>query len=130
MNRRQIAFGAASACLLAGGVGVFASSGEPTACPALKVSYFGLEPHEKDVRWIVAQGVPCRLLFAYDPTLVPPSDIRYEIYQQPKAGHVSVDTSGVIYDAPAEIRSETFGLVANIPGRNPVRSVMVVGRRT
>jgi hypothetical protein len=120
----------AAACVLAAGLGAYAYGPEPAWCPALQARHFTVEPHEADVRWIVADGAPCRLRFAINAPSSRTEDIRYEIYQQPKTGHVSIDPLGVVFEAPADILSETFGLAANIPGRDPVRSVLVVGRRT
>jgi hypothetical protein len=126
MNRYHLAFGAGAVCVLASTLGRRSLNAASAACPALKVSYLGIEPHEDDVRWIVAEGAPCRLRFALHAATVSPSVIRYEINQLPKLGRMSIDELGVVYDVTPNSGPVTFSLMANVPGAPPVRSVFKV----
>jgi hypothetical protein len=125
MNRYYAGFGAGAVCLLAG-LAAFSWTAPAAVCPAVKVSYFGIEPHEGDVRWIVSKGVPCRLRFAFSAASVPLADIRYQVDHPPKIGRTGIDELGVVLDLVPNSEAVTFSLTAILPGAPPVRSVFKV----
>jgi hypothetical protein len=122
--------GLAGVSVLAIALAAWAYGASPPACPALDARLFIFEPHEEDVRWAASNGEPCRLRLAFSDGSTRLSNLRYEISRNPAQGQVGIDDISVFYDAKPDLRSETLGVTAFVPGRPPIRSVFVVTPKT